>query len=80
VLIQRDYSIFHFHHLDYKTGMYWILDNVDNVSGVTKSLEAGVIITWTCAPALIKVELMLFYRLQFHQKFQVEFSYRLKLT
>jgi hypothetical protein len=63
-----------------KTGMYWIFDNVDN-GWSNKTLEAGVIITWTCAPALIKVELMLlFYRLQFHQKFQVEFSYRLKLT
>jgi hypothetical protein len=35
---------------------------VDKVRGVTKSLEAGVIITWTCAPAFIKVVLTtLFY-------------------
>jgi hypothetical protein len=57
--------------------MNWILDKVDNVRGVTKSLEAGVIITWTCAPAFIKVVLKtLFYRRQFHQKFLVKLSFR----
>jgi hypothetical protein len=33
-----------------KTGF---LESVDNVNGVTKSLEAGVIMTCTCAPAFI---------------------------
>jgi hypothetical protein len=33
-----------------ESGMNCILDKVDNVRGVTKSLEAGVIIR-TCAPA-----------------------------
>jgi hypothetical protein len=37
-----------------ESGMNCILDKVDKVRGVTKSLEAGVIITWTCAPAFIK--------------------------
>jgi hypothetical protein len=55
-----------------ESGMNCILDKVDKVRGVTKSLEAGVIITWTCAPAFIKVALTtLFYRRQFHQKFLV---------
>jgi hypothetical protein len=42
------------------------------VRGVTKSLEAGVIITWTCAPAFIKNRTndAVLYR-QFHQKFLV---------
>ena len=34
-----------------KTGLF---DNVDKVSGVTKSFADGVIITWTLAPFLIK--------------------------
>jgi hypothetical protein len=36
-----------------ESGMNCILDKVDKVREL-QNLEAGVIITWTCAPAFIK--------------------------